>query len=1527
LVHCGPRICAEHILSVSFSMTDDKHMHDKKRETAQTSGAPRVSKPRQNTESSSDSLIIVGIGSSAGGLDALKKMLPTLPMGVGMAYVVVQHLAPKHHSSLPQLLAGDTDMKVKSIEDNEAVLADTLYISPPNYDVRLAGGRLELKPPAGLGPKPSIDSFFLSLAEEKKVRAVGIVLSGTGSDGTQGVRAIKSEEGITIAQTVESAGFDSMPRSAVETGLVDMTVDPEEIGEALQAILQYPRFLKKNPAKQSLNTVDAILKKVHQESAINFGEYKRSTIHRRINRRMAIARIAEPEDYLSYLQATPEEARALARDMLISVTGFFRDGDAFVSLKTHLTKLLAAKNPGDTFRAWVPGCATGEEAYSIAIIIAEILGDDLDKYHFQIFATDIDDDAIQQARRSAYPAVSVMETDKERFDTYFTRDKETVTVNKSIRNMVVLAKQDLLKDTSFLNLDLISCRNLLIYLESTLQDRLLTLFHFSLRENGLLFLGKSESIGQRSDLFTALDNRWKIYRQRQAPVKRLPDMLQQHRSTAAESLPQHRGFRKREQTDYREGRFFDSLMQALDCCALLVDNNFNVLYIRGDISPYFSLPEGTVRGNLNLLDLARKEVRYVLQPLMRKVVKQAAACTSSLIVMDEGRGVRLRISPIDGDDRTNTLLVVCMPEEIDRGTVSSRAEEVEDEEERGHIRKLEQELAFTQEHLQDTIEELETSTEELQALNEELQSSNEELQATNEELETSNEELQASNEELNTVNEELRAKSEEAERLVEEISESEGRYRKLIENMSEGLMLCTIDYDPERQPCDLVIQQINRSAETLFKLDEKMLPVRAGAARLLEMVEEETLGKLAAIADNGRPQQFELYIDSLGRHLRLSAYAVEHNVLGLVCHDISKRKKAELDLRESQATLKSAMEAMNDAVFIVNADADLIDYNTAFISFHRFSEEENVATSLKEIESRIALRREGGEELEGELWPVRRALAGERASSVTYTLQHRNGDESWVGSYSYSPFGPDDDTISGAVIVARDITEMKRAEEALVASEKKYRQLVETANSIILRWDSEGRINFVNSFALRTLGYEESELIGSKVTMLVPEREQSSGRDLTGLARQIIAEPDKYTSYTNENITKEGRIIWVAWTNKAIVDDEGRVLENLAIGNDITTLMEMEKALQHSQYLLEKAQEMACLGSWEHHMESGTLSWSEQIYRIFGLETTATAPSYELLLQAVHAEDREMVDRVYSASLEGDLPYDVEHRIVRPDGEIRYLHQKCEHIRDPQGTVLRSVGMAHDITEQHEAKTALLRSNRELEQFAYVASHDLKEPLRAISGFLQLLQKKYAQQLDEQGLGFIDRSVKASARMHRLISELLELSRISSQGEAFTPTDLNAVYAEVQESLTGYIEETNARIDCAELPVLTVDAGQIHRLLQNLIGNGLKYNSSPQPRVSITCTESDGSFHFTVRDNGIGIDERFHERVFVIFKRLHNDDEYKGTGMGLTICKKIVERHGGSIWIESVADGTIVHFTLPKRSGSGTSRRLPLPRT
>jgi two-component system, chemotaxis family, CheB/CheR fusion protein len=749
---------------------------------------PENKKPAPNTATG---FPIVGIGASAGGLAAFEAFFSGMPADSdpGMAFILVQHLAPDHKSILTDLIRRYTRMQVFEVEDGMVVHPNCAYIIPPNHDMAFLNGSLHLlEPAAPRGQRLPIDFFFRSLAQDQHERSICIVLSGSGSDGTLGVRAVKGEGGMVMAQNPASTEYDGMPRSVLATGLVDYELPPAEMPAQLMAYAARAfDKLPVPPAAQSENSLKKIFILLRAQVGHDFSQYKPSTVNRRIERRMAIHRIETIDEYVKYVQRTPAELEALFLDLLIGVTNFFRDPEAFVFVEEKVIPKLFAGKPADgMIRIWTPGCSTGEEAYSLAILLAERLAVIKRTFKVQIFATDIDGRAIDLARTGVYPASIAADISAQRLQRFFSAgsDSGSYRISKAIRDMIVFSEQDVIQDPPFSKLDLISCRNLLIYMGGELQKKIVPLFHYALNPGGFLFLGTSETVGEFNDFFTVIDRKLKVYQRkedfhgagRRALGKFLPSPAAGNTTppltTGRNIYPNKMPLRELAE---------QALLQQLASVAALVNSQGDILYLLGKTGMYLE-PSPGESGTNNILKMAREGLR---QHLMADLHKAAAGgqivyspgirvktngdytmanlsvcplTTRSLekpetqlyLVILEKASALLHNTPVRQDADLSAAKAPLKKSVADNGISTAAAD--------SRIAALQRELLAKEKYLQAANEELETSNEELKSSNEEMQSVNEELQSTNEELETSKEELQSVNEELATVNAELQTK-------------------------------------------------------------------------------------------------------------------------------------------------------------------------------------------------------------------------------------------------------------------------------------------------------------------------------------------------------------------------------------------------------------------------------------------------------------------------------------------------------------------------------------------------------------------------------------------------------------------------------------------------------------------------------------------------------------------------------------------------------------------------------------------------
>lgn len=756
-----------------------KKTRSTKPKDAPEKGAKRMPKPAEALRESTRGFHIVGIGASAGGLEAFEQFFTNMPTDSGMAFVLVQHLDPLHKSILSDLLRRYTKMKVMEVKDGTMVEPNTVFVIPPNRYMAIMHRKLHLLEPKEVpGLRIPIDYFFRSLAEDQKEKAICIVLSGTGTEGALGIRAIKGEGGMAIVQDPESAKYDGMPRNAVATGLADYILLPEEMPRQL---LLYVRHASAQPPPtvpsiKEGDLLEKVFLLVRSQTGHDFSFYKKNTILRRIDRRMAVHQISRLKDYVAYLQENPREADTLFKELLIGVTNFFRDRDAFDILgEKAITKLLESRSAETPVRIWVPGCSTGEEAYSIAILCHDVLEKLKKNLSIQIFATDIDNDAIEFARIGTYPDSIAADVPQPLLDKFFKREDGFFRVKKEIRDSLVFALQNVITDPPFSRIDLISCRNLLIYLDGNLQKRVIPLFHYALNPDGFLFLGSSESIGEFTDFFSTVDRKWKLFRSKggKAGAQAVGAYIGTIGDRKVEgSFPETYLGPARKLPSYRE--LIEALViRSYSPSGVIVNEKSDVLYIHGKVGKYLEPAAG--EANWNVLGMAREGLKMELSNAIRKAgLKRQIVRIDRLSVKTNGdmQAINLVVIPLEEPPEMKGLLAVLfedIPEEITAGKkkigVDAAGAQVHP-----RIQEMERELRSTKEYLQTTIEELETSNEELKSTNEELQSSNEELQSTNEELETSKEELQSVNEELSTVNSELQQKIEELSKASSDLS-------------------------------------------------------------------------------------------------------------------------------------------------------------------------------------------------------------------------------------------------------------------------------------------------------------------------------------------------------------------------------------------------------------------------------------------------------------------------------------------------------------------------------------------------------------------------------------------------------------------------------------------------------------------------------------------------------------------------------------------------------------------------------------
>ena len=897
---------------------------------------------------------IVGIGASAGGLAAIEEFLAALPAErcSDLALVIVQHLDPDHKSILLELVAKYTQLDVAWAKDGVEVRRGAAYVLPPNKDMALVGGHLVLvDPELPRGRRLPIDYFFRSLAADQHEHAVCVVLSGTGSDGTLGLRAVKGEGGLAIVQSPESAAYDGMPRSAIATGLVDYVLAPREMPDQLLGYVS--RAFGRARAGRPDPVIDAdsapllqVLRLLRDRTGHDFTHYKSNTLRRRVERRMAICRVERISDYVKVLQKDSLEVETLFRELLIGVTSFFRDPGAFDALGAEvLPRIIRARAAGDPVRLWVPGCSTGEEAYSIVMLLREQIESVKRNVIVQAFATDIDAEAIERARAGTYPESIAADVTPERLERFFTKDGETYRVAKAIRDCVVFAKQDVTKDPPFSRVDLISCRNLLIYMDSELQRRIMPLFHYAINPDGYLFLGTSETVGDATDLFAPVDKKWKLFQRRNSATSgnlvstQMPTVgFTRAHSERLEGAAAPMRVRVRVLAEQA------LLDRHVPSCAV-VNADGDVLYIHGHTGRYLEPPIGEPTGSI--VKMARDGIRIELITGMRKALaeEQPVRYERLRVKSDEEVSlVNLTIEPLPVPNSDKGVLLVLFEDVSAPSTGDAvSAEPAADREQR--IADLDRELSDKEEYLHSTIEELETSNEELKSTNEEMQSSNEELQSTNEELETSREELQSVNEELITVNGELQQKIDELYRANNDMN-----------NMFAGTGIGTLFVDSK-----LRIQRFSPTVRQVMSLipTDVGRPLGDMAQRLKGGVDivgavSDVLNTLNSVDSRVEAPDGSIY------QMRIQPYRTLDNVIEgavLTFVDITdqQRIQAERDdlARSAEAAgefAQGVLDSMREPQLVLDGDLAVVTANQAFLAVFELSSDAVVGHQLSEID-------------------------------------------------------------------------------------------------------------------------------------------------------------------------------------------------------------------------------------------------------------------------------------------------------------------------------------------------------------------------------------------------------------------------------------------------------------------------------------------------------------------------------------------------------------------------------------------------
>ncbi|MDB5228052.1 MAG: chemotaxis protein [Bacteroidota bacterium] len=1210
--------------------------------------------PEQDKKNLSNSaLYVVGIGASAGGLDAINGLFENMPENTGFSFVIVQHLSPDHKSLMPELLSKHTVMPSVEAEDGMVLKPNHIYLLPSKKFITLQYGKIILQDKVkGPMPNNAVDVFFESLAKDKKEHAIGIVLSGTGSDGTKGIGEIKKHGGIVVVQDPVSAAFDGMPNSAIGTGMADLILTPDVVGEELVQYMNESPLVKSFHAEtqKSEFILRDILLKIRNAINLDFSYYKRPTLFRRLAKRMSELSKLHIQDYHDYLDEHPEEIHIISQDFLINVSNFFRDQEAFEILRTKvIPEIMKNKQPEDNVKAWSVACSTGEEAYSVAILFKEYIDkNNLQDINIKIFATDIDKDALDTASRGVYSRNIAQDVSPEHLSKYFVAEGNTYKIHPDIRKMVVFSYHDIVKDPPFSRMDLISCRNMMIYISPEYQKEILKKLYFAMNVNGYLFLGPSENIGVLKDGVIEIEKKWKIY----TCVTKIK--LSDHDSMFSAvqkrtvSMPKPKN---KNALLHIHDIFTESLLEEFKFGGVFINMDLEVKQAVGNYKEFIDFPETGF--NFHLIKMVKPELSIALSIAIRKAIsdnKPVVTRDIKLHEADRTKSITIIVKPyLQQKEYLQSFLFVVFKEE-EKKDIAVPGEVTPSTDSELNVQELERELIETRTNLQLVIEEVETANEELQSANEEMLSSNEELQSTNEEL-------QSLNEELHTVSAEHQLK-------IKELTELNDDLNNYFSNSDVGQIL----------------------------VDRKMI--------------------------------IRKFTPSVRRMINLIDTDINRSI-----NDITTKIK-NLDLA---ATIKEVMHSGN--------------------------------TFEKEI----------------------------MLSDDAIILIRIN------------PYLKQDKNTDGVVVNFIDITETKKLTSLLQAVFNSSPSAINAKRAI--RDENNEIIDFeyiaANTMQERMINAAPGSLIGKRVSEFIP----AGGSDLFAHFKKTVetGEPDQYLYFDEKNHR---------WFEIVLV----KMMDGLvSISTDVT--------------------------------------------------------------------DKKKAEDVIAQSFEN---------------------------------LKKTSSKLADINSQLE------RSNMDLLQFASVASHDLKEPLRKIQTFGNILQAKLNDRFKDGEINYVEKIIKSSNRMQLLIEDVLTLSKLSNQTIKFSKVDLNKLLNNIKDDLEISIKETNAVLSIGTLPVIDGVPGQMHQLFQNLISNAIKFNNKPEPLVEIMPEPVDDKIAevlkinpdnylcITIKDNGIGFENHFRDKIFGIFQRL-NGNEFDGTGIGLAICKKIMDNHKGFITAESIlGDGAEFLLIFPR---------------
>jgi PAS domain S-box-containing protein len=1465
---------------------------------------------------------IVVMGASAGGLQALRPIIARLKPNGNTTFVVAQHTAANGGSNLPELLGVHARLKVAFAAHGQFPEADHVYVCPPGYDIEVLAGGLHLTPKGEAELiAPSIDRLFESLAATRGDRAVGVILSGSGQDGVHGVRALHEAGGVVIAQVPEQATQPGMPVAAIETGCVDLTGTTDQIADWLNDVGGIKSVSMSASPRSDANAeaFDELFRLVSRVTGVNLGLYKENTLRRQTIRRYRALGLESPEDYLAFARERPDELRQLQHSFMISVSSFFRDAPVFQALERALRDLIARKHPGDSIRIWVPGCATGEEPYSVAMLLAELLADRFGQFDVRVFATDIDQEALAVARNGVYAATDLAGLDSARRQRWFNPEGGHWRIAKEIRECCVFSIHDLISHPPFIKMDVVSCRNLLIYFKPEQQAELINTFHYALNPDGVLLLGKSESTGFNSPLFEVVDSANKLYRRVRGPAVR---SLRYPRFGTQVPALAHGLVR----TSAHAGR--QLLVAAAQARiageygppTVLVNSAFEPQHFFGQSQRFFALPESDA--DFSVFSLCLPELRNELKALCYRLVQENLKAVGGLPVSMELDGEPVSVRPVlyrvdPGAEGGEGGFLISFEPCSGGGTAAIQADAGADGS-AAEIASLRQELADSREYLQAVIEELESSNEELQSLNEEVQSSSEELQAANEEL-------QASNEELTTLNDELRLKSQESAELSATLGNIQNsirtslvvvdanarvtRYNALATRVF-GLVANDIGQSIFGVPCHL----------NLSRLREQVSQVIGGGVSVVDQVHQGDFHFL---------MQIDPYLDELG----VNAGAV------LTFSDISDLHRAERARESSDVRFRHVWEASQHGMLVVDHQGRLVMVNPRIEAMFGYESNELIGQSVETLVPMEVREAHGKRRARFQQEPHAARPMGDRS-----LLFGRRKDGSSVPvDIGLSSFVVDGERYVLATVA--DVTAERLGEQKLKQSEQRLRLALDAARAGSWEWNLETHEHYWSDELWPLLGVPRGQ----------PPGYDCLRRSIHPADRQRVEEVIQKAMTSGSELEVEWQVHtpdeqperWLLCRGRAILGMTGQPVQYVGVVLDITgrkmaERREWENALTEQELsILQGVLETSLAGYWDWNIPAGTEYLSPTLKRMFGYADQELSDVPGTWQELIFSEDlpavMDTLNRHFASR--GREPFYSEVRFRHKSGSTLWVICAGRVVQwKPNGEPIRMVGCHIDVTPLHQRVDELMEANlradaanRAKSAFLANMSHEIRTPLNAIIGINYMLGRSVT---DARQIELVGKVQDSAQHLLALINDILDLSKIEADKLVLQQVEFDI--AAVARNIAAMLQEKAAGkaldlvIDCEpfDKPVIG-DVTRYRQSLLNLAGNAVKFTQTGSVTVRIRRLDRrDGKVLVSteVVDTGVGIASEQLPRLFTPFEQgdVSTTRRYGGTGLGLAITKRLAELMGGEVGVNSrVGQGSSFWFTVWLDEGTADSGQAP----